>query len=842
MRKDKVWTLNTVDMHLFGRLINLVYSPVTLARFLKDGMLDHENEELRERVSALEKKVHQNEDEMLCLKSALADALRRIASLESGRTAGLTNNVLPSKPFKPQPRRVSSAPVSAADSRSKRAGSVEQAFVTRDTAPPQKRAPTPTPKAPPSPSPTSLKKWSSLSSAEFQGGNLQMSRSFQSVTCLTDKTRATDRKAMAHRRKETTFNKEEGYLRMYLRGRPVTLYAPTLEEYDLAKKEDQPPQSLKLEWVYGYRGRDCRSNVHLLPTGETVYFVAGVVVLYNVEEQIQRHYLGHTDDVKCLAVHPDKITIATGQVAGHDNKKSSRPHVRVWNSVSLQTLHILGLGGDFDRAVCSIGFSKADGGQLLCAVDEGNEHTLSVWEWQKGEKGHKITETKSSTEPVVASEFHPLDANTIITCGKNQITFWTLEGGTLGKKLGLFEKHEKPKFVLCLAIADNGDVFTGDSNGNIFIWPRGTNKISKALTGVHEGGIFSLLFTKDGHLLSGGGKDRRIVQWDATGLTQTGEVEIPEHYGAVRTLTQGKGNMIVVGSTRNVILQGTLELNFNPIVQGHVDELWGLAVHPNQHQFLTCAYDKKVFLWDALSHSAVWSKELEVPAHCACFHPDAQVVAIGTQTAKWLVLDLTSREPVYSHTDGNEQIECAEYSPDGKYLALGSRDNHIYVYSVDEEGKKYSRVGKCQGHSSFVTHLDWSADSQYIQSNSGDYELLFWNASSCKQITASSSMRDVQWATSYCTISFNTCGIWPEGADGTDVNGSSRAHKADLLASADDYGKVNLYRYPSTHIEAGHRAYGGHSSHVTAVRFLHDDSRLLSTGGKDAGILQWEIL
>lgn len=49
---------------------------------------------------------------------------------------------------------------------------------------------------------------------------------------------------------------------------------------------------------YGYRGRDCRSNLHLLPTGEIVYFVAAAVVLYNVEEQSQRHYLGHTDDVK----------------------------------------------------------------------------------------------------------------------------------------------------------------------------------------------------------------------------------------------------------------------------------------------------------------------------------------------------------------------------------------------------------------------------------------------------------------------------------------------------------------------------------------------------------------
>lgn len=29
-----------------------------------------------------------------------------------------------------------------------------------------------------------------------------------------------------------------------------------------------------------------------------IYFVAAVVVLYDVEEQMQRHYLGHTDDIK----------------------------------------------------------------------------------------------------------------------------------------------------------------------------------------------------------------------------------------------------------------------------------------------------------------------------------------------------------------------------------------------------------------------------------------------------------------------------------------------------------------------------------------------------------------
>lgn len=44
----------------------------------------------------------------------------------------------------------------------------------------------------------------------------------------------------------------------------------------------------------------------------------------------------------------------------------------------------------------------------------------------------------------------------------------------------------------------------------------------------HEGGVFSVFATKDGTLLSGGGKDRKIVEWDSE-LQKTGfeyEVEI----------------------------------------------------------------------------------------------------------------------------------------------------------------------------------------------------------------------------------------------------------------------------------------------------------------------------
>ena len=53
--------------------------------FPPDGILNHENEEIRDRVAVLERKVQQQEDEIICLKSALSDCIRKLSAFESGR-------------------------------------------------------------------------------------------------------------------------------------------------------------------------------------------------------------------------------------------------------------------------------------------------------------------------------------------------------------------------------------------------------------------------------------------------------------------------------------------------------------------------------------------------------------------------------------------------------------------------------------------------------------------------------------------------------------------------------------------------------------------------------------
>ncbi|KAM9558180.1 echinoderm microtubule-associated protein-like 4 isoform 7-T7 [Salvelinus alpinus] len=820
---------------------------------LDDSISAASASDVQDRLSSLELRVQQQEDEITVMKAALADVLRRLALSED--TATTAKKQTSTKGQTPLREAYSMSCIANGSSSSRKPSHRD-----RDS------------------STVSVTRKDTFSSAAKRGHSAKrgtgMERSQSSTWESGEESRnklvkaASTSKLLAKVAKNADKHKDpvisqakmstreknsqaEGdYIKMFMRGRPITMFIPAdVENYEDVRTE-LPPWKLKLEWVYGYRGRDCRANVYLLPTGESVYFIASVVVLFNYEERTQRHYLGHTDCVKCLAVHPDKIRIATGQIAGVDKDgRPLQPHVRVWDSVSLSTLQVIGLG-TFERGVGSLAFSKADSGTHLAVIDDCNDHMLTVWDWQKKSK---IAEIKSTNEVVLAVEFHPTDANTIVTCGKSHIFFWTWAGTSLARKQGIFGKYEKPKFVQCLAFLNNGDILTGDSGGVMLIWsrstvepapgkgPKGAYQISRQIK-AHDGSVFTLCQMRNGTLLTGGGKDHKIILWDH-GLNPERDIEVPDQYGTIRAVAEGKGEQLLVGTSRNFVLRGTFNDGFQVEVQGHTDELWGLASHPFKDLFLTCAQDRQVCLWNSVDHCLEWTRLLDEHGHCADFHPSGAVVAIGTHSGKWYALDAETRDLVAIHTDGNEQLSVIRFSVDGTLLAVGSHDNFIYLYTVSDKGRKYTRYGKCIGHSSYITHLDWSPDNKFIMSNSGDYEILYWDIpNGCKYIRNRSECKDIDWATYTCVLGYHVFGVWPEGSDGTDINALIRSHNRKVIALADDFCKVHLFQYPCARPKAPSHKYSAHSSHVTNVTFMHNDSHLVSTGGKDTSVMQWRLV
>jgi len=89
-------------------------------------------------------------------------------------------------------------------------------------------------------------------------------------------------------------------------------------------------------------------------------------------------------------------------------------------------------------------------------------------------------------------------------------------------------------------------------------------------------------------------------------------LKLPESVGGVRSIYpqrpgRNDGN-IYVGTTRNNILEGSLQRRFNQIVFGHGRQLWGLAVHPDDEVFATAGHDKNIALWRR--HKLLWTTQV----------------------------------------------------------------------------------------------------------------------------------------------------------------------------------------------------------------------------------------
>ena len=65
---------------------------------------------------------------------------------------------------------------------------------------------------------------------------------------------------------------------------------------------------------------------------------------------------------------------------------------------------------------------------------------------------------------------------------------------------------------------------------------------------------------------------------------------------------------------------------------------------------------------------------------------------------------------------------------------------------------------------------------------------------------------------------------------------------AGYIATGDDFSMVKLFCSPVVADDAPYRAYRGHASHVTCVRFSQDDRLLFSVGGIDRCTFQWRTI
>ena len=618
---------------------------------------------------------------------------------------------------------------------------------------------------------------------------------------------------------------------------------------------DEPGKELVLENIYGFSAHRRDAAFYSSSPGEIVYFAAAAGVVNNFGkkgsrkkgEQQQHFNLAHTDDILCMAMHPAGNRVATGEIG-------RRPKIFVWDVHSTNVL--LEIVGFHRFGIELLAWSPT--GAMLATVGRDGDHSIAIYD---GDSGSMVANSKGHQNKVQAICFKTeMD---IVTAGVKHVKFWTMSERKISGKNGLFKPKGKIQTVLAVA-ALGANTVTGQKDGSLYLWQgRNCQDLRK---GVHKGPILALvtLNVTMGNGVLSGGKDGKIFLWDRT-LTPTLKFDMNSLDSIKGVVPKGPMDCAIhsLDARHSHILVGvkSAEIFHIPfdgcedgsasvtrVVHGHfAGETWGLECHPDQCEFVTVGDDSTIRRWDSVHCRLLCVAKLECKARAVTYAPESgSQIAVGTTSGNVIIYDSNNlSKPLKKISVTKEWIEDLKYSKNGKILGVSSHDNRIYLFNR----KTYNQYAVLKGHSSYITHIDFSYDEKtneckWLQSNCGAYELLFWDTTTGKRNGKASALRDVKWGTWTCVLGWPVQGIWQAGQDGTDINAVDRSHSRDkpLLVTGDDSGKVSLFRYPCSNGNAVGRVSKGHSSHVTNVRFLHDDSNVISTGGGDRCVFQWKVI
>uniref|UniRef100_A0A914X8Q4 HELP domain-containing protein n=1 Tax=Plectus sambesii TaxID=2011161 RepID=A0A914X8Q4_9BILA len=346
---------------------------------------------------------------------------------------------------------------------------------------------------------------------------------------------------------------------------------------------------LKLEWVFGYRGHQCRNNLFVNKNGELVYFVAGLGVVLDVEKRAQKTYDGHSDDILCLSVDKSGTLAATGQI-GDD------PFLCVWDTLCMQTISIL---KPFKHGI----------GISIVAFSMNDDHVFDA-------------------------RFHHTWPQILVTCGLRHVCIWKLCGNVLSPSRIVLEQT-----VMCLAFGDDAVTLIGALNGSVYLCHK--RECVGEVENAHIGGVFCVCQTKETYIT--GGRDGSIGIWDSK-FKRLSSIDLRHKTGIsdlwIRSICVYNDNLFVGSHNSDIIMVSLRDRdNIQILVDGHGQgELWALAVHPKRDVFATGGDDRTVRMWSAGDHTLLHTAKLEQWIRSVVFNHDGSMLVCGLADGSVAVL------------------------------------------------------------------------------------------------------------------------------------------------------------------------------------------------------------
>jgi hypothetical protein len=278
-----------------------------------------------------------------------------------------------------------------------------------------------------------------------------------------------------------------------------------------AQPTTPPDAQMTPDHVFGFRGIDCKDLLVETGRDKVVWGAGSAAVVLDVASGKQRLFTAHGAPLSAMALHPDGLTIATGEVG-----KEAR--VLVWDSETLSCT--AGLWGTHQGGVACLCFSRD--GTRIASVGIDLEHSICVWDWRRQVP---LAVAKAGPQPVFSVRFSPDDSQ-LVSVGTKHVKFWQTAPGSLqAAKANFANKGSLQGFLCCeflpLDGVENGKskflTLAGAQDGCIYVFTGST--LTYVQRRAHEGGPIMVMIS--GHSADGtpfvisGGADGRVRRWEA---------------------------------------------------------------------------------------------------------------------------------------------------------------------------------------------------------------------------------------------------------------------------------------------------------------------------------------
>jgi RNA polymerase sigma factor (sigma-70 family) len=441
-----------------------------------------------------------------------------------------------------------------------------------------------------------------------------------------------------------------------------------------------------------------------------------------------------------VAFSPDGKWLAAG---GWDKR------IRLWDAETGKEVRTL-FGPE--RGVWAVAFSRD--GKLLAGA--GLDKTVYLWDPATGKDMGRL---EGFPEDVHALAFSP-KGDRLVTGDVQSVRLWQVPGGKL-----LHTLQDKGANAVSVAFAPDGRTVAADCDHNTVklwdtdgkllhdlkgqvrtpvafvtfspdgklvtvgppetrVWDAATGKKLDDLGGARGGGS-CVAFSPDGKLLALGGADQRVHVWDWKSRKEI--LHTRRHPDRVRTLAFSPDGRALasVGDASPIHLWDPSTGQPKLSLAGHQERLNSVACAPDGRTIVTCAWDGTARVWDARTGREI--RQLDVVPKTeegdrwrdpemlgkVVVSPDARLAAVARGDEIVVVCDLATGKEVRRFKG-----MCLAFSPDGKWVAVGSRSTSEKSYNVGEirlyDRATWEQRREIRGHLTPVAGLAFTPDSQAL--------------------------------------------------------------------------------------------------------------------------------